>query len=325
MRTIVGIDQHVNFLLINSVRSSTRKTYDHGMKSYCKFCEIYELRPFPPSEASVLRYIAHLDILHLRSQTIKVYIASIDHQCVLRNMDKPSALPRVKLLLRAISMKDTPTNSKLPITVDILNLMKPFVLLDYVDGAMYWAAMCVAHFGLLRVSEFTVNTNFNSLYHASFQTVVVSHKTIKIFIPRSKTDVTNKGFSISFICNGSNVCPFCALQHYLSSQPVSTSDRPLFQLSNGKALSRSLFVQKTKSVLTSLGLDKKCYSSHSFRSGGATSAAQAGLKDWELKHLGRWKSEAYHSYVKPSENMLEQLRTKLVGLNIDRDSYMFNF
>ena len=284
-----GVDRHVNVLLRDSVRPSIQKTYDQGLRSYCNFCDMYDLEPFPPSEASILRYIAHLDILHLRSQTIKVYIAGIDHFCVKKNWDKPSSLPRVKLLLRATSIKDAPAKSKLPITVDILNIMKPLVLADPDDGLMFWAAMCVAHFGLLRVSEFTVSTNFNTFHHVSFQGLTVSKDRITVFVPRSKTDTSNKGFRINFICNGSNVCPFCTLLDYFRHLKCSNSNQPLFQLSNGKALSRILFVQKTKSVLAKLGMDCKAYSSHSFRSGGATSAAQVGLKDWQLKHLGRWK------------------------------------
>ena len=322
---LAGIDQHVNVLLRNCIRPSTQKTYDQGLKTYHNFCDIHSLTPFPPSEASILRFISHLDILHLRSQTIKVYVAGIDHFCVLKNWDKPSSLPRVKLLLRAVSIKDAPAKSKLPITVDILNLMKPFVLSDTVDGAMFWAAMCVAHFGLLRVSEFTVNTKFNSNHHVSLHEAKVSKDRISIFVPRSKTDLANQGFHLDFICNGTNVCPFCALLDYFKTRNITHVEQPLFQLTNGKALTRFHFVEKTKSVLSILGMDKKSYSSHSFRSGGATSAAQAGLKDWQLKHLGRWKSEAYHSYVKPSQCMLENLRAKLVGKKVDRDSYDFKF
>ena len=321
----VGIDQHVNVLLMNSVRPSTQKTYDQGLKSYRNFCENYGLNPFPPTEASTLRYISHLDILNLRSQTIKVYIAGIDHLCVLKSWDKPSLLPRVKLLLRAISIKDAPRNSKLPITVDILNIMKPLVLLDRVNGSMFWAAMCVAHFGLLRVSEFTVNTSFDHNQHVSLLGATVTKDRITIVVPRSKTDTSNKGFQLNFICNGTNVCPHCALNRYFETLNFSNRDKPLFQLANGKALTRCLFVEKTKDVLSSLGFSRKDYSSHSFRSGGATSAAQVGLKDWQLKHLGRWKSEAYHSYVKPSQHMLEKLRANLVGQNIDRDCYEFRF
>ena len=321
---ISALDQRVNHLLHHSVRCTTQKTYEHGLKTYKRFCNNYDLVPFPPRESTILRYIAHLDILNLRSQTVKVYIASLDHYCALYDFNKPSSFQRVKLMLRAISIKDRPRNAKLPITTDILTLMKPLVLDSSLDGYMYWAAMLTAHFGLLRVSEFTVNSVFDNNYHISRDAVLITPDRIKLFIPRSKTDVKNQGFTLSFACNSTNICPFCALKLYLSESP-NYKNVPLFTLASGVPLSRSLFVEKTKSILSSLGMDKRSYSSHSYRSGGATSAAKVGLKDWELKQLGRWKSDTYQSYIKPSEQLLEKLRTRLVSSHKDRDIYEFRW
>ena len=46
------------------------------------------------------------------------------------------------------------------------------------------------------------------------------------------------------------------------------------------------------------------YASHSFRTGAATTAAAAGLPAWLIKTLGRWRSNAFQSYIHTSPVML---------------------
>ena len=277
-------------------------------------------------ESGFLRFIAYMDILQLRSQTIKVYVSSLDHHCGLYGWDRSISFHRVRLLLRSVSMKDSPSQGKLPITLDILNVMKPVVLNDFKDGVMFWAAMVVAHFGLLRVSEFTVDTSFDISSHLSGKSVTLDNDRISVFVPRSKTDQSGKGFFLSFKCNATSVCPYCALRtyfvHNFSGRNLSA---PLFSLSSGKPLSRAIFVKKTKDVLHYLGFDRRFYSSHSFRAGGATSAAMSGLKDWELKILGRWKSNCYQCYIRPPAEVVDELRNKISKDFIARDSYDFRW
>ena len=73
---------------------------------------------------------------------------------------------------------------------------------------------------------------------------------------------------------------------------------------NGVCLSRSLFVNNVKMFLALAGIDPKGYSGHSFRIGGATTAASAGLMDWEIKVLGRWSSDTYQNYIRTPTSVL---------------------
>ena len=51
-------------------------------------------------------------------------------------------------------------------------------------------------------------------------------------------------------------------------------------------------------LLRLTGLDPHHYSGHSFRIGGATSTAVAGLNDYEIKLLGRWSSDCCRCYIR---------------------------
>ena len=72
-------------------------------------------------------------------------------------------------------------------------------------------------------------------------------------------------------------------------RPYTTKDSPLFLLENQQALTRQHLVTFVSHLLRLVGVDPTAYSGHSFRIGGATSASLAGLTDYEIQMLGRWK------------------------------------
>ena len=58
-----------------------------------------------------------------------------------------------------------------------------------------------------------------------------------------------------------------------------------------------------KGLLAKLGLNLSLYSGHSLHIGGATTAAVASLKDWEIKSLGHWKSNIYQTCIKETTDI----------------------
>ncbi len=54
-----------------------------------------------------------------------------------------------------------------------------------------------------------------------------------------------------------------------------------------------------KDVLELLGEASTGYSTHSFRIGRATEEAVKGASDAQIRDLGRWKSSAFLSYIRP--------------------------
>jgi hypothetical protein len=63
-------------------------------------------------------------------------------------------------------------------------------------------------------------------------------------------------------------------------------------------LSYSTFQKAIKVVAVHLGLDPNRYSTHSLRIGGATVMAAAGLPDYVIQLIGRWKSLAFLTYIR---------------------------
>lgn len=74
------------------------------------------------------------------------------------------------------------------------------------------------------------------------------------------------------------------------------------KLCTGKHMSYTRAREILLKNIAAIGLDSKNYGLHSFRSGGATSAANSGVIDRLFKKHGRWKSDnAKDKYVRESD------------------------
>lgn len=69
----------------------------------------------------------------------------------------------------------------------------------------------------------------------------------------------------------------------------------------GRVASRAVLVAQLRRALQGVVADPTQYSLHSFRAGGATSAASASsVSRDELKRHGRWTSVAVDNYIEPT-------------------------
>ena len=93
-------------------------------------------------------------------------------------------------------------------------------------------------------------------------------------------------------------CPVVSLQSYLKYR--GDSPGPLFTVSTGQPITRQQVVQALKRGLIFLGLSPILYKTHSFRIGAASYGVHQGLTDAQIRHLGRWKSDAFRAYIRLS-------------------------
>eukprot|EP01035_Chromulina_nebulosa_P023196 gene23196-30068_t len=66
-----------------------------------------------------------------------------------------------------------------------------------------------------------------------------------------------------------------------------------------------------KNLATAMGLDPGRISSHSLRIGGAAALAAAGMPDYVIMNMGRWRSLAFLTYIRKSAEMFENARNAL--------------
>ena len=165
---------------------------------------------------------------------------------------------------------------------------------------MLWAACCLEFFAFLRSGEFTCMAKGARISSVlSWGDVRVnSHSQpeyLVLLLRHSKRDMFGTGVLLYVGATGCNLCPVAAVLSYLAAHPSTPGS--LFVYQDDWPLSRPWLLRAVQSALASAGVDTPRYSGHIFRTGAATTAAQAGLQDSLIQTLGRWRSSAFLFYI----------------------------
>ena len=175
-------------------------------------------------------------------------------------------------------------NAKAPITTEILQLICQQIdeddHLQLRDIAMY----SLMFYGFLRFNECVALTQENL-------TIYIEGK-LRIEIKSSKTDPNGKG---AFVFINSRDTSYCAVRWYRRYRDKCLSNKNEISF----AMSQPTFRKRLHTYMRRIALpeDIEKYSGHSFRRGGAASAAINGVQDSHIKVHGRWKSHVYTRYT----------------------------
>ena len=75
-------------------------------------------------------------------------------------------------------------------------------------------------------------------------------------------------------------------------------NQPLFQLLNGTIVTVADIKERMEYLIIQMGLQSACYTTYSFRIGGASSLARRGIDHRAIQIAGRWRSKAYALYIR---------------------------
>ena len=162
---------------------------------------------------------------------------------------------------------------------------------------MLWAACCVALYGFLCVSKFTVPSqhSYDKAYHLSLADLTLNSRclptVVQLHIKQSKTDPFREGAFVFLSKSNRDIFPVRAIVDYLIVR--GKREGLLFVWPDGTMLTRNLFASALARILRNLNLTPQLYNTHSFRIGAATSANQARLTSLQIKALGRWSYQRY--------------------------------
>ncbi len=320
---LATMNRDLNLYLSNSLASNTKKSYSAGEKQFLNFCfgfKLHELGPILPASEAVLCYFAVFLAKSVKHATIKSYLFAVKHLHLENsfNLDLGKCL-RLQYVLRGIKRYQGKSSKiRRPITIDHLklffHLLQPNITGNF-DSIMLWAAICLAFFGFLRISEFTCTQPLDSQKNLSFSDIQLlptpnNPALLKINLKSSKTDPFRKGVTLTIGKTDNEVCAVQAVQRYLLISPYQ--EGPFFRYKTGSPLSRTSFTQDIRALLSKSGLSSSEFAGHSFRIGAATSAAAAQMPSWLIKTLGRWTSDCYERYVRTPDSVLISASRKLI-------------
>ena len=84
---------------------------------------------------------------------------------------------------------------------------------------------------------------------------------------------------------------------------------PLFLLTSGDFLTRDIVIE----VLQAAFPGRRDINTHSFRIGGATALAQAGVPDYIIQIIGRWSSDSFLRYIRTPPESLRIFQHQRLG------------
>ena len=298
----------MSFYFNQSIAPNTHCTYRSGFNSYSRFCLTISSSPFPVSERNLQLYVTSI-ARQLSFKTIKIYLSAVRYYSLMRGHACDfNVMHQLHYLLRGIrrSQGNSFTRPRRqPITV--LQISTLFCRISQLhnnrDTLMLQSEVSLAFFGLLRDSEYTSNNSHTYIQEESLCiediSIAPNRNIAAIHIKASKTDPFRAGCTIRIGASNTSICPIRSLLLYINIHPMTG---PLYQFANGSFLTRSDIVQLLRCVFPFI----PSINTHSFRIGGASAAATAGIADSAIQILGRWTSDAYRRYIHIADETVQQ-------------------
>ena len=187
-------------------------------------------------------------------------------------------------------------------------------MFDYYTDVLMRSAIALAYFGFLRCGEFTTTSKvFDPDTNVCLGDVVVQFNEACLILKASKTDPFRQGVSIAYFRVNCSLCPIEALEKFLQLRVrfANIPQTPLFLFKDYSHLTRAKFLELLHKTCERAGLNSNNYKGHSFRMGAATSAAARGLQDHLIQCLGRWRSDAYKTYVTVAKSSIKTAHDRL--------------
>ena len=223
--------------------------------------------------------------------------------------------------MRACKIVNDKVKTQLPIRKSLLKILiheltklystQPYLLL------MFKALLVTMYFGLFRIGEVTssehvlkakdVHIGRNKkklqfiLHTSKTHTEGEKPQTIKInSVDFDPLGIRQENSSLQNSFNDQQFCPFRILLEYLDYRKKRSHDKEqFFVFSDRSPVTATHLRQVLSKLLSRCGLDSTKYRSHSIRAGHSVDLYHLGVSlEWICK-LGRWKSSAIFTYLKP--------------------------
>ena len=157
---------------------------------------------------------------------------------------------------------------------------------------MYKALFTLMFYAFLRISEVSQGE-----HNILFQHLTTTPRKLVLRFTSFKHS-NGRQFSLNVLPTQTPTCPYRAMSVYLQTRGQRPG--PLFCLQGGAALPTRAISKVLTDVVKVSSLPEPHITSHSFRKGAATWAAKQGFSAEQIRLMGRWRSDAFLRYIRPT-------------------------
>ena len=239
-------------------------------------------------------YVTYLHNENLKATTIRAHLSAIAFYFQTKMDFDPTDSFSTKKLLKYYSKLDKSKSTRLPITQNILNKLMLHVDTCYAD--IYYKHAFIALYSTmfhlaLRISE--VSAYSSSFSHALELRDVKNYNNMLFITLRSHKHSTKQArYRVS-----QKVSLYSHIRNWIKTR--GNEQGYLFSHPNNIPFSRDFILKNLNQDLEEIGLNSSLFNTHSFRKGRATSMATQGYSTEQIKLIGRWKTDAYSTYIQP--------------------------
>ena len=299
---------HRSALWSSAYAPNTSKTYRQAQNTYSLFSADHQTHSrYPRNIHQLTMFISYLSYRNFSPNTIITYASAMAQCTLIATGTNLTAHFLCQKLFRALRRQKVPDIRRRVTPAILLSLISACDSVCYTacEASLFKVAFSLAFHALLRVSE-CCSTSKGTHTGIRAQHVKLlgkgSNRCLKLTIPQSKNDQYGKKCTIKLNClphQSKIICSVRLMVAYLKVRPAFKKNQPLFIHGDGSSLTQNQFASVMKQALHfSQVPEMQSYSSHSFRIGGATTLAERGIPEEDIQAAGRWRSQAYKSYIR---------------------------
>lgn len=302
---MAGLQRFAAGLIAAGVTSSTQQAYRRvwlSLKEFCKLLGHEEWASLPVDPATVLLFLAHRFASGLAGSSLASYASAIAYLHKLNGLSDPTKAFAVHKLLVGAQKLTPMADLRLPITKHILCKLVSSVA--FTSPSPYYAALLrclftLAFHGFFRLGELIPYSvaEMGKVVAIKDLTILEGKPALRIQLRHSKNKPVNQTPIITLQSSSDlAICPVLSMRRFLAFRGLAHG--PIFVNPAGFPITKKWFNSQFNLCLQFVGLDVSRFKGHSFRIGAASEAAAAGFSDAQIRHLGRWKSDAFKVYIR---------------------------
>lgn len=282
----------------NRISINSKSKYQCGVNRFLRYCEERNLSPLP-TEANLSHFVSEIS-REIQPSSVNGYLTGISHHF-------SSSYPQVLTNRMSIKVRNTVKGCQKSFSKSVkraeameladLDIAAEFFRLSF-DDLLFNTILGLAFNGLHRIGELVEPDKLalkddRKLIKRWSLKINEKEKYFSYDLPCSKTDTHFSGIPVIIMERAGNQnCPYQMMLKYASIRDGAFPTNPFLLLrSNGYIPSRTWFIKRLQQVFG----DTR--SGHSLRAGGATAYARSGVRLEIIQRMGRWKSDAFESYI----------------------------